>query len=387
MVHVTRLLAIGLLVSVPLECLAAAVDEPPSPDHIAGLVRQLGSASFSQRERATRELLGLGIVTRDALLTAANDSDAEVRARARAILATVSDTDFHTRLGAFAADYDGSRKQSLPGWDRFATQVGSTQLARRLFVEMQRAEPELLEAYAKGGKPASDALDARCRALMQQLTQVSNGDAGVALGTLATLLLVGSAEDVTIDEQLAFQLYTWLIYRPAFQKSANSGTYSAMMRKLLGLWIVKDPSPSATPQNLMFAASFELKQEGLSLAGRLLASDGTTVQVRQFALLTMGRFGDKEHLGTVEKFLTDTTNCGAYGAARPQRQIDVQIRDVALAVLLHITGQAARDYGAVAVQPSPQSYFQVPTLAFANAEARDAALKHWHEWRSEHSQP
>ena len=140
-------------------------------------------------------------------------------------------------------------------------------------------------------------------------------------------------------------------------------------------------------RSLMFAANFELKQEGLSLAGRLLASDGTTVQIRQFALLTLGRFGGKDHMPTVEKFLTDTTNCGAYGAARPQRQLDVQIRDVALAVLLHITGQSARDYGAVAVQPSPQSYFQVPTLAFANGEARDAALKRWQEWRAEHSQP
>jgi hypothetical protein len=381
------LIALVLPFIAALAATAIGSDTAVPADEIGRLVHQLGSDSFSQREHASRELIALGIATHDALVAATKDPDAEIRARAREILAIVSQSDFCSRLEAFSADFDGSQKRSLPGWDQFSTRMGSNNLARRLFVEMQRAEPELLEAYAKGGKDASEALDARCRNLMQQLTQVSGGDTGLSLGTLATLLLVGSAEDVTVEDQLAFQLYTWLIYRPAFQRNANSGIWAGMLRKLLGQWIVKDASPSATAQNLMFAASYELKPEGLNLAGRLLASDGTTVQIRQFALLTLGRFGGKEQVPTAEKFLEDASHCGAFGIARGQRQAEVQIRDVALAVVLHLTGQSLRDYGAVSVQPNPQSYFQVPALAFANPGARETALKHWHEWRMEHPLP
>ncbi|HEX3726392.1 MAG TPA: hypothetical protein VHV08_09120 [Pirellulales bacterium] len=357
-----------------------------SPQRISTLVRQLGDSSFSERQRASRELIAIGIAAQDALAAAANDPDAEIRSRARAVLAAVSESDFRDRLEAFSADYDGSQKQSLPGWERFATQMGTSRLARQLFVEMQRCEPELLAAYGKDGKAASDVLDVRCHALLDQLGQLSSGDGPVSLGTLASLLLLGSADDVTVDEQLAFQLFTWLIYRPAFRESATSGAWSPMMKKLLGMWIVKDSSPAATAQNLIFAANYELKPEGLSLANKLLATDGTSPQIRQFALLSIGRFGSKEQLPAVEKFLTDANNCGAIQVPRPPRQLEVQVRDVALAVLVHLSGQAVRDYG-TPLEPNPQSYFRVPALAFSSPAARETALAHWRHWRAEHAQP
>jgi hypothetical protein len=351
------------------------------------LVAQLGSDSFSERERASRELVALGVAARPALEAAAKSPDAEVRSRARTALAVVSDSDFRDRLEAFSADYDGSRKRSLPGWERFQTDVGSSRLARQLFVEMQRSEPDLLAAYAAGGKTAGESLDARCRLLLVQLTRVSGDEGPVSLGTMAALLLVGSADDVAVDQQLAYQLYTWLIYRPAFQKHAAGGIWSPLMKKLLGMWIVKDASPSATAQNLMFAANYELKPEGLSLATKLLASEGTAPQIRQFALLSLGRFGGKEHLATAEKYLADVNVCGAIRMNKFPRQMEVQVRDVALAVLLHLTGQEVQQYGAATVVPNPQSYFQVPALAFSTAVARDAALARWQTWRAEHPQP
>jgi hypothetical protein len=358
-----------------------------STEQITTLVRQLGSPSFAERERATRALIGLGIATRDALLSAVKDPDAEVRARARAILATVSESDFRDRLEAFSADYDGRGQQSLPGWERVSATLGNSRLTRQLFVEMQRAEPELMEAYARGGKAASESLDARCRTIFEQLTHASGGDGPVSIGTLASLLLVGSADDVTVDEQLAFQLYSWLIYRPAFQKNASSGPWSGPLKRVLGLWIVKDTTPAATAQNLTFAATYDLKPEGITLAAKLLTGEATTPQIRQLALVTIGRFGDKRQLATVEKQLEDPTPCGAAQLKAISRQVEVQVRDVALAVLLHLTAQAPRDFGAARVEPNPQNYFQVAAIAFANAASREEALKQWQAWRAAHGEP
>src|SRR4051812_25436410 len=85
----------------------------------AELVEQLGAASFTTRERATKRLKRLGIAGRTALEAACKDSDAEVRSRASEILADVLEADFQSRLEAFAADIDSRQKYDLPSWDRF----------------------------------------------------------------------------------------------------------------------------------------------------------------------------------------------------------------------------------------------------------------------------
>jgi len=175
--------------------------------------------------------------------------------------------------------------------------------------------------------------------------------------------------------------------QPTFQKNAASGPWSAGFKKLLGMWIAKDMAPAATAQNLIFAANYELKPEGLTLAAKLLATEGTSPQLRQFALLTIGRFGDKQQISRVEKYLQDGLACGAVQINRQPKQIEVQVRDVALAVLLHLTVQAAGDYGAARVEPNPQAYFQVPAIAFADPANREPAMRHWQAWRAEHPQP
>jgi hypothetical protein len=347
----------------------------------------LGSASFAEREQATRQLTRLGIVTKEALTAAAADPDRELRARARDILATVRQSDFRDRLEAFSADYDGRRKQTLPGWERFAQVFGPGHQARQLFVEMQRDEPALLEAYAEGGRAADAALQARCQELLEQLTHATPRETLFSVGTAATLLLVGSADDVRVDEQLGIQLYSWMIYQPSFSKIARGGPWSGMLKKLLGMWIVKDSGSTATAQNLVLAASYELKSEGLHLAEKVLSGNADNPQLRQFALLAIGRFGDRKHIPLVEKFLADATACGAIQANNPPLQVELQIRDVVLAVLIHLTDQRVADYGGVVGHMSPQSVFQVPSLGFPKQPDRDAALARWASWRAEQLEP
>jgi hypothetical protein len=251
---------------------------------------------------------------------------------------------------------------------------------------MQRAEPELLEAVPKGGKPASDLLELRCHALSQHMMTNPNREGLISLGTVASLLFVGSSDGVDVDEQTAMQFYGW-IYQPVFQRNTRAGTWSPVLKKLLGTWIVRDGSAAATFQNLMLAATFELKSEGLSVAIKALANETGPSPIRQYAILSVGRFGGKENLPLVEKCLSDSTNCNVLQANNPPRQIEIQIRDVALAVLVHLTGQHLRDYGYLQAQPNPQTLFQVGTLAFKDASAREAALKKWGQWRAEHPDP
>jgi hypothetical protein len=361
----------------------SAVEAAPSADHVAQLVGQLGSASFAERERATRQLIELGVAGREALLAACVSSDAEVRVRARAVLAAVSEADFRDRLEAFQSDYDGAGKQTLPGWEQFVSLFGSGRQARQIFVEMQRAEPELMEAFSKDAKTASEVVVARSQSISQQAMQ-SPREGMISMGTVASMLLVGGTEDVSIDEQLGVQVYAWMIYQPVFQKNAASGVWSPMLKKLLGRWVVKDASPTATVQNLLFAASYELKNEALVLATRVLSDEHNHSNTRQYAILIAGRFGGKDELPMIERLLDDKTSCGTFQANNPPRQVDLQIRDIALAVAVHLTGQNLRDYGYKSAQPNATTLFQVATLIFNDPAQREEALKKWTQWRSEH---
>src|SRR5438046_869073 len=67
-----------------------AVKEPDGAA-IAGLVKQLGSADFTEREAATKALKNLGFPALDALRTAARSTDAEVAKRAAPLVQIIDD--------------------------------------------------------------------------------------------------------------------------------------------------------------------------------------------------------------------------------------------------------------------------------------------------------
>ncbi len=355
---------------------AQAGNQPTSEKHIAALVRDLGSPEFAAREQATRELVELGIAAHDALLRATQSNDAEVRVRARSILAQVMETDFQDRLEAFAADQDG--EQSLPAWDLFSANYGTSRLARELFVEMQRAEPEMLAALAEGPKSAGEELNRRTREILD-----GQRESLMQLGTLATLLFVGSEPEVKVDEDGCLHIYPYVV-QSTYHRNHKSPLWPGILKKLVGRWVAKDTTPAMTNQNLVLAATLELKPETLAIATRVLDSEDSPTGSRQIAILMMSRFGEQREVKQLEALLADATSCGTVQVEKPPHQVELQIRDVALAALLHMTGQNLKEYGYESAQEHGPTVFQVGTLGFADAATRDAALKKWSEWRAAH---
>ena len=108
------------------------------------------------------------------------------------------------------------------------------------------------------------------------------------------------------------------------------------------------------------------------------------IAITTLAILLAGRFGGKAVMPLLEKQLNDASNCGSVPTDKPPHSVELQVRDVALGVLLHITGQDARQYGPTSSEPYGQGIYQVTMPAFADAATRDAALKKWVQWRAEH---
>jgi len=341
---------------------------------VAGLVGQLGDDSFAERERASKALVELGLVTRPALSEALQNPDAEIRSRAARILAVVLEADFRARLEAFASDVEGKHDHHLPAWQKARAVLGEDGTARALFVEMLRAEPGLLEAYEAGSKPAGEVFTVRCQQL-QQLMQFAGGQQQISLGSVAALLLVGSSDAVALEDLNGNQLYS-LLHQPAFQTGARAGASSGILKKMLGVLVTKKASANVEFQNLMLACNFELKQ-GLDLAVRLL-KDGGPQHVRQYALLVAARFGTKEQIPAIEPLLKDTTLCMRHRIN--DREVSIEIRDIALATLVHLSGQQVKDFGFEQAQANPQMVFNPGSLSLKDDAKRTEALKKWTDW-------
>lgn len=366
---------------------AAAADKPaavsPPSEYLAGEAAALSSSSFAARERATRNLIEAGIASRAALLPLLSDPDAEVRARARQIIGIVREADFRQRLKDFEADVTGQLEHHLPSWDRFRREIGETREARELFVAMQRSEPGLLQAMDDNLKEATTQFAERCESVQYTLHQPNDPVQSSATGTIAALLFVGGTEDVHIDDQEAIYLDIIVRY-PTFDHELKGGSLAGGCRRLLGRWIARNPTPGTVTQNLDLAFAHELK-EGAELARRVLLANEGQVESKARALLALGRFGSRDDAALAETFFKDARVCVRHRNVLGERQ--VQLRDVALAVALHLTGQDVKAYGLAHVVPSGQMLYMPASLWFADDKERQAALDKWTAWRAAGGQP
>jgi hypothetical protein len=88
---IKRFVTAGVVLAVSL-CALGLADEPAKsadPARIAKLIEQLGSAKFSEREAASKELEEIGVPALEALQKAAKSSDLETRKRAQKLIAKV----------------------------------------------------------------------------------------------------------------------------------------------------------------------------------------------------------------------------------------------------------------------------------------------------------
>lgn len=355
---------------------AAAAAEPNPEQRAVALVKQLGDASFQVRQRAMRELTAIGIPAKEALLDGLKQDDAEVRWRCRHVLQRVLELDLRARLARFAADEDGSQGLTLPGWDRYRRLVGAEPVDRELFVEMQRAEPDLLEAAEGSRELLDDAMQIRCAQIQQVIFAPDPKARRTApFGSVAALFFVATQSEVQMTDALVSYLHTFS-YQPAFQQAMSDPRRSKPLRKLLGAWVGRNSGGLSTYHNFMLALQYGL-EEALDPAVASLRAGNAQPYAQQYALLVVGRFGGPEHAPLVEPLLNDHNVLGTNNV--DQKEVRTEVSDIALAILVHLTGGDHAAYGFKFLQKNPQSVIQPLSAGFADDAERQAAIKKWRD--------
>ncbi len=349
----------------------------PLPTH--ELVQQLGDLRFSLRERATDRLIQLGAEAIPALEAGSRHRDREIRYRSERILTIVRKNDFQRRLEAFAADTRGDKDHGLPGWNSFRDSFGASPTARNLFVEMLRAEPALFQSLEAGAQEAAFALENRTLQLQQQSPQLTNEPP--PFGSIAALLFVTTQPDVQPSDQASNYVLS-SCFQGYFDQAMTNGTHGDLVRRILGKAIEQSHDwPAYTAIRL--ALRYDMR-EGLQPALRTFegGQNVNIVYIRQFAILAIGRFGDRSHTLVLEELLNDPTPCVPAQALNKQVTYETQLRDIALAVLWKIHGEDPRGHGfGDRVQEDPQLVFHPSTLGFPGEEERQLALQEWRTFR------
>jgi hypothetical protein len=347
----------------------------------AELIRQLGAGSYVKRQQAQRMLEAMGVPAKEALQAALDNPDAEIRYRAAQVLEHVLDLDFQQKLETFLSSSGECSDDCLPGWQRFREQVGRSHAARRLFVEMQRAERELLQAAQAQPAAAGELLELRCQQIQHEMQSADADDEQpLGVGSIAALLFVAGKRDVEISTQGASYVNNFS-NQPSLHSALSAGTLIEPLRGLLSVWVSRHFEDTMVAyQNLQLAMRYDLKT-AIKPAAELASRKEIPAQQRPFAILALGKLGDERQVPALSSLLEDKAEFTVHG--RDGEEIRTQIRDVALAVMVYLTGQELRDYGFDHYVSHPTWLFNPATLGFKSVEAREEALMKWRKWAGE----
>lgn len=353
------------------------------------LVTKLASDAFWEREEAQDELAKMGRLAKPALVEAATaDPDPEVRFRARQLLPKAAAEDLKVRVETFLADAGGKFEHDVPGWNQFRKAVPNTAAARELFAEMLADETNRVMLTAVGGPPGEAGQLIAARKAEFSPVRVARGLNGVGAGggkspSSADLAAVLFAESQVPPRFVPILTRGTAGATPAppatiASLASVSGDRGAIYRAIVVEWVKTRDDTYQLSAALTIAESLELK-EGAEVAIRLLATPGPSTY-RTRAASALVRLGTREHLPALEKLLTDEAKLAAVRPVNATEVVDLQVRDIALATAVTITGQRPEDYGFVEQYPGAGVRASYGNW-YLTADRRGAAFEKWKAWR------
>ncbi len=203
---------------------------------------------------------------------------------------------------------------------------------------------------------------------------------GPPAAAVAALLFVAGDERAKVSDTTQMQVYNFIQQQP-FQQALRDATDGPQTKRLLGSWVRRQTGVTTTQVAIQLSVQFDVK-EGALTARRVLAEKTSPVYVRAHAATALGKLGGKEDLKLLAETLDDKTPFNrrvVVMADGKTKEHASELRDVALASLVYLTGQKFADYG-LNITINPQTFFNYGQVHFSTAEVRDAALKKWRNW-------
>lgn len=312
--------------------------------------------------------------------TGLKHQDAEVRIRCQRILAAIERRLENQIVKAFLDDTDSENDHGMAGWKAVRKVLGDSYSIRKLFVDMYRAERELFQAVAQEGGNLNEIFLTRMAEIEQSITVRLPAIPGfrrlTPLATAAALLFV--AGDPSVHPPNVTN--TCLIYASEVNRHLNGGEHRAVLLKLLGRFVGREVEyDSLAYQNFTLALRFGLR-ESVPPALKYLAKKSGRPRSKAYAMLVVGKLGKTKHLEAIKPLINDKTQVYPTLGDIKGRFPATQLRDVAMAITIHVNGGQLSQFGFTSAKRHPQYLFQTQTLGFANVSQRETAFRKFNEW-------
>ncbi len=354
---------------------AATVAQEAPTSRADQLVQQLGAARFEQREQAAAELVQLGAAAREAVRRGLQSPDAEVRHRCRRILRLLEHQWIQEQLGRFLRDPEFAEMEQLPGWRHFLDVLGGNRkTALTLYRQLARDRQTLLLNW-NDPRQLQRTLEQLVQVVyLQTRTHVGGRPRPPSTSTIAGLFAASLHPKVQPSAEL-LHILQMLSYQGSFRSAALGGQHSSALRHLLSRWLKRYHREIDSNRLLSWAVSFQLPG-ALEPAVQVVKNGGPNGHMLAQAMLVVARFGKREHAPLLKQHMKNQKV--VYQLRRRSNDVlRVEVRDVALAVTIHLHGQDPKRFGFAELQRNPQLVFQPTSLGFSSQEARERAFDRW----------
>jgi|GEM_PF-904282 len=427
------LFACGVAAVVQAGAARAASPDPKdlavSPQELSkarALLQKLGSDSYRDREDAQAELAKMGRLAKGVLAEAATTGeDPEIRLRAARLLPKANAADLKARIDTFLEDKQGKFEHDLPGLKVFREKLGAGDKSRALYAEILKSpyNLELFAAVEKGNTEGGRAVGDRRNTMWMDM----NGQRFVGTGkptaprqpSLADIAAVLFAEALVPSDsipktgQWAYMNSGQFLQQSASITELNSSDrpHHTAYRTIVANWIGTrtDAMEMSNIVYMLNNAPFASFKESQTLLRRIVLTDGVQLWARGQALNMLVQKNGKDEAKFLRGALKGELRAGDYPdlypnekdpnrkiaisndgvvqqvhwqkPGQPQGQMySIQLRDAALAFLLHQEKLNIRDFGfetQPGFNPPPGQPLYFGQYAFTTDEQRGFGLVKW----------
>lgn len=346
------------------------------------LIKQLADSRFKVRDAAEKQIVSLGLASLDALKDGEKHPDLHVQERCRLLQPMIRALTLQRRIDAFLAKRDGPIPANLPLAASFLKLTEDSKEARKLYAEILVINPQMLDTIDQDKVKGTAMFVSYCQEVQQRSQYVPGVDYRerqklITRADVALYFLLSSELSQDRTGRVSSYGYTFMNAPALPETLGKEDTDSAVFKKLFLNWVEKEPQPYMVQRAVQIASDAKMK-EALPLVLKLIERKDLQGYARAQTALLLTRVGTKEHIKLMEPLLEDKAVIGNFGINNKMAQ--VQMRDVALAVCIKLSGQKMSDYPFDVMQGGDanihQSYIY---CAFSSDEKRDEAQKKYKE--------
>ncbi|QDV71069.1 hypothetical protein Poly24_48020 [Rosistilla carotiformis] len=356
--------------------LAAQVSDNRLPNHgdLSELqIEALGAGSYRMRQRTSRAFVDAGPAAIEVLRGGLDHNDAEIRLQCQRLLIEIRERQTERELQHLLTEYDPARTYRLPGWKPFAEACGDDASARGLFKRLLDRDASFMRWLQRvHDDPSYDIenqLEDQFRFLSPDTQRLNSGD----LLSWSRLLLAGTNAKICQVPVLGSHIRCGLQCGPTIHSLTHGANSTATMR-LVRSWLRRQSTTTATRATLRIAMLYECDTIAEQMARTTLDSHHASPASVQTALFYYVAHQPESASLRLANALDDQRVCQVWQIASLRRRaIQTQVRDTALALLLHLRGVDPRTVGFRDLQADPITIYGEQTFGFETDQERDAA--------------